>query len=213
MKILLFIGLLFLNGCTAHYSRSLITQSLAELGVTDEVSYVRSADWVLNTGSRITLVGLSKAEFDEFPRASYLLNAALFESFQKCFHYTRLVANSDSGHLFNSAYTENTDFPSFTSLSHNSDYFVVTKLVDIQDKLNTRAEIYEGKTLHPSRQYGLDHVTLQLLVFDAKTEKLLDKIDVKGKSSFMADSQASAQDLFQNTLDEVVLELSGRAGV
>jgi hypothetical protein len=184
--------------------------NLARLGFANEFSYERASSWVLAKESRITVITADPTGHPQ-ARALFELNQALEKSFKHHFYHTTLVRELDSKTA--GSETLNTTWISQNTALVNSDFLVVAKLLELENHLNTRAELNEGLNLHSNMKFGRDKTLLQLLIIDAKSHDLLDQIDIKGQAAFFAGSQSLPMDLIETSLDKVLLELSGRAGV
>lgn len=207
MKKYLLSVLLLLNGCTMEYSSQVVKTKLARIGASEDMRFSRTADWVLSANSRIAVAGLSETDKQKYPRAAYELDLAVLEIFQKYFHFTTWANSAVPQHIDTQLATSHVG----NKIRQNAaiDYLVSAAIVDIENQLNSSAELYEGKSLHKDKHYGRDKVELSLLIFDAKSSELLDTIRIQGQSSFFADSDSQALDLIRSTIDRAVLALAG----
>ena len=199
MRIFFYLCLVTLNACSTEYSRHTLRGALTDLGLMDEVSYTRQADWVLHSSSKILLlepeINLAGQDQRLNHRTHAAMRDALMHSFRKHFPSSR-----SSTHSLASVTTH-----SFVS----SDYIVGARLFHVQDNLNTRAELHEGRGLHKGRHYGRDEIDIQLQIFDARSRRLLDSIALSARAAFLVRDDRLPADVIQPSMDKLVAALAG----
>ncbi len=112
---------------------------------------------------------------------------------------------------FNSSETNLTLSDSFSRARRSGSKLVfIPKLIHSENHLNSFQELSEGKSLHPEKDIWPDKVAFQVLIYEVRTEKLLDVATIYSRSRFFASDRDQALDLFEPALSELVFRLTGK---
>src|SRR5690606_18270966 len=130
------------------------------------------------------------------PRTQYLLEKSVLVTFRSAFPF---AAQGESGMSLEESFN--------AALEVRAEYLVYPYIAIFDDKLNTVSEISEGRGLHEDASYGPDDSTINLVVFDVYSRKMLDLVKVQSNARWFS-SDDKLENYFQDVSRHAIAQLS-----
>lgn len=187
------------SGCTTHYFAALSSGALQDLRLASHYHVSRSAPWVVAQQTPIYLAQVADASAEARPRATFNLHEVLSATLKQRYPFVEVGL---APMPLNQALIK--------AAQSNKQLLFWPQLVSIEDRLNTRQELGEGKELHPEIQSGPDRVLFTVHIYDVGSGALLDVSTVSGRGRMFADAAAVPADLFYGASTAFANTLSGK---
>lgn len=200
-KVLFVVALMQLCSCTYQYTTDVATDTLEKAYLKSKFTIDRNSDWLVHVNTPVALAGAQHIQGRSMPRNIASLNAALDLSFRKLFpnfSSVELRVDSDLGSMFEQAQNQKREL------------LFVPSVISVEDRLNTQRELMEGQELHPEKDYGLDQVVFQMLIYEVRTKKVIDTAIVTSRSRYFAGNASIPQDLYRQASSEYLSVVTGK---
>ncbi|PCK07975.1 MAG: hypothetical protein COA42_11630 [Alteromonadaceae bacterium] len=160
----------------------------------------RNADWLLSPATRLYL-----------NKPQYLLpdSQPLPRTMARFYHDLRTSMAMAFPGLHQSTQALSLETAFSEARLNGCELLVVPRLISKDDQLNTYQELSEGTMLHPDKRIARDSVMFQVIIYDVRSERLIDVATIKSKARFFSKSNSHALDLFTQAVNQYVKRLSG----
>ncbi len=192
------ISMLFVSACTYQHTTDVYDKTMANAGLNDRHDYVRQGDWVLARDVQLALFPLADDAAPDTPRTALELNRVVIHEFTSAFAHATVFDTS----------TEAVPALLHEAFYRQCNVAVVVRLVDVNNQLNTWNEWQEGSHQHPDKSRGRDELTLQFLIFETQTQRLLDRITLTSEAAYFKSDDAIPLDLIAEAVQRFVDDIS-----
>ena len=190
---------LVLSSCTASYTKDLVQKSLADLNLASEHRVERDAMWVVSAKTPVYLIKPVAIDSRKHTRALNILYSELDVALQRAFpDYQTINQELTLAQAF------------MMAKAQGSDLLFFPKLVAIENNLNTNHEIQEGRGLHPEKTMAPDRTTLQVLIYEVRTQRLIDVSILRSHNRLFSANGTEPSKLFHSAVVNYVRSISGK---
>ncbi|MFT5084338.1 MAG: hypothetical protein ACI9Y1_002392 [Lentisphaeria bacterium] len=186
-----------ITGCTAQYTRHILSQALADVNLAGEHQINRNVMWTVNAQTSVYLGKPVAIDAGEHGRALNVIYNELRMSLHQAFPELQTL---DEDLTLAQAF--------LLASARGCDLLLFPKLVTLEDNLNTFQELQEGGSLHPGKVIAPDRIALQVLIYEVRTKRLIDVSTLKSHNNLFSNSEPTK--LFHKAVKRYVLALSGK---
>ncbi|MFL0809251.1 MAG: DUF4823 domain-containing protein [Agarilytica sp.] len=205
-KVLLWGFIALLSACTHQYVSHVSSDTLEKAYLKSKFSVDRNREWLVDVNTPIALAPAVHIQGRSMPRNVSALNAGLDITFRQLFADFQLIENN-STHV---KPTTRLDVLLQSARELKRDLLFVPSILLVEDRLNTQQELMEGQELHPDKDYGLDRVVFQVLIYEVRTGKIMDTALVTSRSRFFASNKSVPQDLYRKASVTFLNKFTGK---
>lgn len=193
-SLLILLAACLLVACSPSQIREEGHYYLSDAGLLDNYQIQRSGNWRLQADSRLYI---AQSHFDPVGYADAKPNILAEKAFAAAVQIFPMVRRAEQPLGLEEALTR--------TRAESSDYLLYTRFASAQASAATGQSGTDATQGHTGR----DHVVLQMLLMEARTERLVDFATIESRTGFLNFSKSRPEELLQEPMQDYTRQLLG----